>query len=118
MGEIFRGGHHALEYEDMANWINTDSTSAFNGLMMSYALITDKDNAINYETMIKTNRPTTDFKNAGDRYVPVTTDGITGDVVVGDADAIDIGVSPDVQLQQDTAIATTNMNNETQKYVS
>lgn len=108
----------ALEYEEMADWISTDTTSAYNGLVMSYATLTDKDSASNYKAVLEANRPTTDFKNAGDRFVPVTTDPITGEVSTGEYDGIGIGVSPDAQVQQDTAIITTGMNNDTSRYVS
>lgn len=91
----------AEEYEQIANLIGTDPVSAYNHLMMSYAIATPKETANSYKTMLEANRPDAKVLDLGGQSMLYSIDPITGERK--DIDTYDKSATADALVQAQTS---------------
>lgn len=106
----------AAEYEQMAAVMESHPDAALQLLQMNYAVLLPKDAASNYKNFIEAGAPQVKEFSAGGETGAWIRDPYTGEVTY--QKLTDNSVSPDKQLDADTSITTTGMNNDTQRYVS
>lgn len=106
----------AAEYEQMAAVMESHPDAALQLLQMNYAVLLPKDAASNYKNFIEAGAPQVKEFSAGGETGAWIRDPYTGEVTY--QKLTDNSVSPDKQLDADTSITTTGMNNATQRYMS